>query len=320
MVGIILLAVLVNSCQVSQRNGSLKDYNANVAAVMGQSNAAGRQFFTVLTSGAAPRSVYTSVNQAHTTADNQVVRAQRFSIPDGLSEAQQNLVLALRMRRDAIAGVADHVEAALGGRAPRDAVNAIAADMARLYSSDVLYKDYVLPLIVGALNADQIPVGGLNGQQMETGQVLPDVRWMNPTFVASQLHVNGAGNAKKIAPGDHGHGLNSVSAGGTSLSSSATTMLPAGTTAFTLNFTNLGQNPETNVVCQLTLSPLSGAGRTYSGQRTVPRTTPHQTTTCDVTPSGNPPAGTYTAKATIKPVPGESDDKNNTLTYTVTLG
>ena len=320
-VAILLLAVLVNSCQASQRDSALKDYNANVAAVIGESQSTSQQFFSVLTSGAGAHSLYTSLNQARDSAGGQLGQARSFAVPDGLQSAQERLLLALRMRRDAIGGVAENIQPALGRRTTRDAVTAIAADMAQLYASDVIYKSYALPQIVGALRADDIAVGGANGQQIRGDQFLPDLRWLNPTFVASQLHVNTVLNRgrKKIAPGDHGHGLDSVSAAGTPLQSGSANSLPASPApTFTLQFTNLGQNPETNVVCKATLAPSSG-GTGYVGQSRVARTTAGETTTCTVPVHGSPPAGSYTLTATIEPVPGESDKANNTQTFPVTL-
>ena len=44
--------------------------------------------------------------------------------------------------------------------------------MARFYASDVLYKDYTLPQIVGALHAAGITVGGPTGEP-STGAVPP---------------------------------------------------------------------------------------------------------------------------------------------------
>jgi hypothetical protein len=306
---------------MAQRTSALKDYNANVAAVIDQSQSTGRQFFSVLTSGAGAHSLYTSINQARESADGQLSQARAFGSPDGLSQAQQYLLLALRMRRDAMGGVAQQITPALGRRTARDAVTVIAAEMARLYASDVLYKDYSLPLIVGALHGDDIAVGGANGQQIQNEQIVPDLRWLTPAFVASQLHVGAAAGLapKKIAPGDHGHGLNSASIAGAALQSGAAYNLPAGRApTVTLNFTNLGQNTETGVVCKATLAP-AGGGASYGGQAVVSKTTPKQTTTCSVPLHGAPKPGSYTLTATIQPVPGESDKANNTLTFPVAV-
>lgn len=322
VVVVILIGVLVNSCQVNAYHSSLKDYDDNVDAVIQQSNATGRTFFSVLTGGGGARTVYTSLNQARDSAANQLGHARGFSVPDNLKQTQQRLLLALQMRHDAIADVAANIEQALGGQTSRDAINAIAADMAKLYGSDVLYKAYVLPYIVGALKQAGIAVGGLNGQPVEAGQFLPDVRWLTPSFVASKLKVNyqTPTNTGPIAPGLHGHALNSVSVAGTTLQTGSTNTLTASPTpTFTLNFTNTGNNTETNVDCDITLAPTSGSGKSYSGHTVVAQTTAGQSLSCNVQLSSAAPAGSYTLTATIKPVPGEKNKNNNTMTFPVAL-
>ena len=84
------------------------------------------------------------------------------------------------MRADGIRNIAGQVQPALQSQTSQDAVNTIAADMARFYASDVLYKDYSVPEIIGALRAAGITVGGLGGQQINSSQFLPSIDWLEP--------------------------------------------------------------------------------------------------------------------------------------------
>jgi hypothetical protein len=220
------------------------------------------------------------------------------------------------MRRDGIAQIAQQIQPALQASTATDAVNQIAAEMAKFYASDVVYKSYALPSIVAALHNAGIPVGGTNGEPVEGGQFLPDLQWLTPAFVASELHTTvNSGKSGKVAPGTHGHQLNSVSAGGTTLQSGSTNTVPASPApTFTLTFTNSGSNNESGVVCKVSLS--SGGP---SGQTTVPQTQAGQQATCQVPLSSSPKAGSYTLTATIEPVPGEKVTSNNTQTFPVTF-
>jgi hypothetical protein len=113
----------------------------------------------------------------------------------------------------------------------------------------------------------------------------------------------------------HGHSLDSVSVGGTTLQTGSTNTLPASQPpTITLNFTNGGQNTEHNLVCKVTIS-----GTSASGQTTVPQTTAGQSTSCQVKLNSAPPAGDYTLTASLSPVPGEKNTANNTLTFPVTF-
>ena len=314
----ILVVLGVHSCQVSARKSALQDYNANVVAVVQQSEGTARTLFSVLTSAANVHSKQTSLNQGRDSADQELSKAKGFSVPDQVKQAQSDLLLVLQMRRDAIGNIAQNIQPALASATSKDAVNAIATEMARLYASDVLYKDYTVPQILGALKSNGIAVSGPNAAQVEPGQTLPDIRWMTPSFAAAQLHATSATSTptsnKKPAPGTHGHRLISVSVNGTALTAGGSSTVPASPApTFTLTFQNTGSNPETNVVCQVTVT--SGV----SGQTTVPQTTPGQQSSCNVPLSTAPPTGTYTVTARIERVPGELSVTRNSQTFQITF-
>jgi hypothetical protein len=312
---LILIVLGVHSCQISARNSALKDYNNGVGALNKLSDQTGAQLFRLL-SGASSSNVsglQNSINEARVNADSQLSKAKSLGVPDEMRPAQTDVLRALTMRRDGIANIADNIQRALGTSSSTDAVNTIAAEMARLYASDVVYKDYATHEIASALKSAGIGLGGTNGQTIESGQFVPDIQWLSPTFVATQLHVHTPASNKKATPGLHGHSLDSVSVAGNTLSDGSTvTASPAPT--FTLHFTNGGQNNESNVVCKVTVS-----GSSDSGQTIVPQTTKGQSSTCDVKLASAPATGSATVTATIQPVLGEKNTANNTHTYQVTF-
>jgi hypothetical protein len=318
VIAIILVAVLVHSCQVSARNSSLKDYNVNVASLNQQSVQTGQTFFKLLSGGASsPTSLQTQLYAAVSDASNELKSAKGMNVPDEVKGAQQNFVLALQMRHDGMGNIAADVPPALQTQTSKDAVNAIAAEMAKFYASDVLYKDYTVPLVIGALRAAGITVGGLGGQQINSSQFLPSISWLTPTYIASQLHVTlpASASSTKVTPGLHGHELNSVSVDGNTLQTGSTNTIAASPPpTFTLNFANTGQNTETNVKCHVTI-----VGSSVSGLTVVPQTTAGEQTSCQVTLNGAPPKGSQQVTATIEPVPGEKNTSNNTLSFPVTF-
>jgi hypothetical protein len=319
LVVLVLVILGVHSCQVSQEHSALRDYSANVASVIRSSNNNGSQFFSVLASSAgssnAP-SLQNSLEQARLTAQAQLSRAQGFDVPDPVKTAQQQLLLALQMRQDGIANIAQQIQPALQASTSSAAVGVIAAEMARFYASDVLYKDYAVPGIVGALHAAGIPVAGMTGQPIEGGQFLPSLQWLSPATIASQLHVKGtSASAANCTPSSsRGHSLNSVSVGGTTLQSGTTNTVPASPPpTFTLSI-GTGDMNETNVALKVTLS-----GSSISGQTVLPQTPANQSATGQVTLGGSPPPGSYTLTAKVVPVPCELNTSNNTLTFPVTF-
>jgi hypothetical protein len=320
IVVLILIVIGVHSCQVSQANSDLRNYAVSVDSLITSSNQTGTQFFKNLSnSQGSPTSsnLQTSVEESRLAAQNELNKGRGLSAPGQLENAHSNLVMALQMRLDGIDAIAKNLPAALQPQTASMAVNEIAADMARFYSSDVLYKDYMLPVLISELHNAGIPVGGSNGTPINQGQFLPDIQWLTPSFVATQLKApaSPASVGGKVTPGTHGHQLNSVSVGSTTLQTGTTNTIPAQPApTFTLSFTNSGQNSESNVVCRVTVS-----GSSSSGQTTVPQTKPSQNYSCKVTLSSSPPPGAYTVKATIEPVPGEKNTANNTLSFPVTF-
>ncbi|MFZ0087912.1 MAG: hypothetical protein WAL63_00300 [Solirubrobacteraceae bacterium] len=312
LVIVLLIALGVHSCQVSARNSSLQDYTDNVSSLITQSNQTGTRLFDVLSTAAAannPPSVQNSVNETLHTANTVVSRAKKLNVPDEVKNGNQTLLRALQMRADGISNIASEIQPALGTSVSTEAINSIAAEMARFYASDVLYKDYAAPEIYGAMHSAGIRFAGL-----PAGQFVPDVQWTLPTYVATQLHASVPGSTT-VAPGLHGHELNSVSVAGTTLQTGSANTIPASPApTFTLTFTNTGTNSEHNVVCKVSVN-----GSSVSGQTTVPTTTPGKPATCAVKLSSTPPSGTQTVVATIEKVPGEKHLENNSMSFPVTF-
>jgi hypothetical protein len=229
--------------------------------------------------------------------------------------AQRYLVLTLQMRRDALANIAGEIEPVLRSSTNEDAIDAIAAEMARIDASEVLYQDYAVPIIVGALHAAGIVVGSAEGVKFNGAQLLPNVEWLIPEYVALELGVRWPSATGKPAPGIHGHRMDSVRFGATTLHTGAPTTVPASPPpTFTCTFTNDGQNIETNVVVKVLIS-----GTSDRGLAIVPQTTPGQPATAQVTLNSAPPTGTYTLSATVEQVPGETVLTHNTLSFPVTF-
>ena len=319
---VILVVVGVHSCQVSQANSALRNYSDSVASLIRASDQAGGRFFSVLSSGSGASnatSLQSQVDEARLTADGQLNQAENLSAPGPVQAAQEDIVLTLRMRRDGIAHVAQDLQPALQSSTATDALNSIAAEMARLYASDVVYKDYALPAIVSALHGAGIAVGGTNGVPVEAGQFLPDVQWLTSSYVASKLNVSVASSTsnsgKPPAPGSHGHALNSCAVGSTTLDPSAGATLPAGSPpTLTCTVTNDGQNTETNVVVKASVG-----GTSITGQGVIPQTQAGQQYTVQIPLSAAPPAGTYQLTVTVQKVPGETITTHNTKVFPITI-
>jgi hypothetical protein len=322
----VLIVVLVHGCLNSQKIAGLKDYNRNVRAIVQQSDdEVGKQLFTQL-AGAASRqaatgqsSVQDSLNQLNIAAGEQLSHAQSLDVPDEMKQAQNALVLSLSLRHDAITKIAQLIQQALGSQAAGDAVNQIAGQMRALDASEVLYSQRVAAYIIKALKQNGIAVGSAGEQVLLDSNFLPNLSWTDPTYVATQIGASAASTGQangKPAPGTHGHQLDSVSVGSNTLSSGGVANhIPASPApVFTVKFTNGGQNPETNVKVQLTISGCGANPIKLTG--TVASTTPGNQASVQVPmTSAAPTCGPVTIEATVVPVLGEKDASNNTQSY-----
>lgn len=324
---VILLVVLVKGCVDNRREAALKDYNRSVRALVEHSRSAvARRFFDALGSagGQDQQQVQETINQLRVVADEDLSQAERLDPPDAMQAAQTNLELVLSLRRDGVATVADEIQTALGGTAGAGtAVDAIAGQMQAFNASDVLYSQRVAPLILKGLKDDDIAASydGTAGEQvLPYASFLPDnggISWLSPDFVAQQLgSVTTSGRPSGTpTPGLHGHQLDSVNVNGVDLTTTGSNRIAASPPpTFVVNFTNGGENDETNV--KVTVE-ISGGGSPIRAQAIVPNTTAGQSARANVTLRQSPStSGPATIRVTIAQVLGEETTDNNTATYT----
>jgi hypothetical protein len=316
---IVLILIGVSSCSSSANKSALESYTSNVNSLIKSSQNNSAQLFTLLKSGVSSSNAVSTQNQINKIAQNAsgvLSSARKQSVPSSAKEAQTNLVQALTLRYDGLISIAKQIQPAVGSSISASAVSTIAGDMARFYSSDVLYKLYTVPQLAEALHGAGATVGGAEGVQISGDQFLPSLSWLTPTYIANTLGVS-AGSASgsgstAAGPLPHGSELNTVSFNGAQLQTSGNTIAGKPPPTFTLKFTDSGASTERNVVCKVTVGSVSG-------QKVVPEIAAGGSTTCSVTLSSSPPAGSATLTATIEKVPGETDTNNNTQSFPVTI-
>jgi hypothetical protein len=314
LVVVILLIVLIQGCLSSQKEDALKSYNNDVGRLVAQSDQAGSQLFRVLSKGAAnPQNLQVQVNALRGDAEQQVDAAKKLDVPDEMKQAQQDFLLTLELRRDALTKIASELPAALSKQQSSSgpAIAQITGQMQAFVASDVVYSLRVAPLIAKALDDN-----GIGGQRIAQSRFLGDpLSWLDKNVVGQRLSgaASGAAPAGKVAPGLHGHSLDSVSVGGTELSPDSANRIPSSPPpTFTVNYTNAGENNEKGVQIQISIT---GAGSPINLTKAVD-TTAGESGSAELALTTAPPTGQpVTIKATIKPVPGEKKTDNNSQSY-----
>jgi CARDB len=246
-----------------------------------------------------------------------VDRANDLDVPDEVAPAQENLVEALELRRDALAAVANALPGALADEEQRESTQDIAEMMQVFLASDVLLKARFRPNLQQALEdedlSDEVSVP-------RTGRLefVPDVQWVDPDFVADQVAGlrgggGGGGQGNEAAtPGLHGNGLGTVTLGGVALVPGASATVPLSDDAsFEVQVLNQGENNETDVNVKV------GVGdRTIEEQ--IPEIAVGEQQTVTIPLGEQPPTGeNVPVTVEVEPVAGEEKTDNNTAEFTV---
>lgn len=315
----IIVIVGVKACSSSAKKNHLRDYNDAVTTIAQKSDDEVSQPLFKLLSGASSAASGKSVEVQNQVAglkleaDQELKQAEALDVPDQADAAQRSVLLALELRRDAMAVIADQLQPALSGTDNGAAARRIAGEMRAFDASDVIWSQRVVPELSTALKDNGVPVGA-GGEQVPTSAFLPDLAWLDDTYVADQLGGAGGGTSSggKAKPGTHGHAILSTSVGGTALSTTATNTVPVDPLpAFAVQIQNQGENDETNVRVRVQAGPVTTT-------KIVPKTTANGTTTATVTLSRAPPTGSVqSVKVSVLPVPGEGTTDNNEETYPV---
>ena len=312
---IILLLLAVRGCLNARKERGLESYVTDLTTAVDQSNQLSTEFFARLDdppANADALELQAEIASDRGTAEGLLQRVEGLDTPDELSEAQEELVAAFELRRDALAGIADDIPTALGNEGRDEAIDGIAADMRALLASDVLF---------GRSRAEIIEVLAEEGIAAEISDraFLPEPveRWLDHLQLTTVLSsfASDAGTTKGI----HGLALLSTSIGNTPLTADTDNSVSLGSKPpeITIEVQNQGDQEESEVNVSFSLTggvvPLEGEGAIAkldaSGieELTLP---------LEDAPDTDVP---LTLEVEVFPVPGEEVADNNSATYTVTF-
>jgi hypothetical protein len=244
------------------------------------------------------------------------------SVPDDMVPAQQSLLIALELRRNAVKAIGEEIRTALGdsGDQADKAIGAMAGQMSAFSASDVLYDARVIPFIKTALRTKDI-----GDQTISTSKFLPTVDWLSTQYIAQKLDQqltsgngssgDGGKGGQPTGPGLHGTGLTATSVGNQTLQpgvSNRITYQPG--MVFLVAFTNQGDNDEFNVKVTLRIESESSSPITLTAN--VASIAKGAKATAELKLNRTPPLGTSTQiRVTVAAVPGEKKTDNNKATY-----
>jgi hypothetical protein len=329
----ILLVVAVSSCVSNGRKSALRDYSRDVTAVLAaSSDDVAKPLFSALSSGDGANVLQPAVNNLRVIAEQQASRAEGFNAPgdDAGRSAQHDLEMAMNFRARAVRIIAERIPAALAdGQTSEAAVNDIAGQMQVLLSSDVVLLLRTKPLIDEALSDADI-----SGAEVDAPRSVPDVSWLEPDTVASNLAGSGGDSGsgggsganavtdrsdeEPATPGSHGTGVVGTTMGGTELQSGTDNAVTG--TDVAVQVANQGDGDETNIEVGVTFTP-SGGGTPAFKKNRIPALAAGETGSITIPLPNSVRSGqSGELKVEVGGVPGEQTLDNNTATYDVTIG
>jgi hypothetical protein len=308
---LILLVLLVRSCFNARKENAIKNYANDSAELLRASKVEGDGLFQLLQGqGGADQatSIINQLNGYRSESASLVDRANRLDVPGDLSDAQDELLSVLELRRDGLAKITDALRVALGDQNRREGTTEVAKQMQVFLASDVVDTlrfrgDLYQVLGDQDLSAPALPKNGF----------VPDIQWLQPDFVADQVNAlrTGTGGGGSAAPGLHGNGIAAVSLGGVALApgGSASVQL-TGNLAFEIQVQNQGENTENDVTVTVTVGD---GGDADQREKTIDTIAPGEIQTVTIPLDKQPATGqNVPIKVEVKPVPGEQKTDNNT--------
>jgi hypothetical protein len=312
---IILLLLGVRGCLNARKERGFESYTTDLSEIAKQSNQLAAEFFRRFLeppANADELQLEAEISSDRGTAESLLQRVEGLDAPDEVAEAQDEVVQAFELRRDALAGIADDIPVALGDEDRDEAISRIAGDMRAFLASDVIYAraQHDIQTVLD----DE----GISGKVPDSIFLSEPVdRWLDRLSLYTILS-NFAG-ASGATEGVHGLALLSTTIDKTVLTADAENTVPLGNDPpnITVEIQNQGDQEEKEVTVHFSLT---GGAVPVEGEVAITNLDSQGIDEAKVTLDDTPDVDTpLTLEVEVLPVPGEESSDNNAATYTVTF-
>jgi uncharacterized protein YoxC len=311
----VILILVVQSCRSNQKQSEYEGYVDDVSGIASASEELGGQLNTSLTTpGITLEDLRGDVEGLRDQQEQLLRSAQELQPPGPLLEQQESLVETMQFRVNGLAGLATALAQVAQSSNAEQTGAALASQAQRLVASDIVYAD-----------AFEEPTGRVLEDE-DIGDVpVPGSKFVqNPEFASPDawgLIVQRLTQSPQ-GGGLHGNGIQAVRwlPGGEELSPSAdNTVVASDSLAFEVVVENSGDSQETQVAVRLVIQQNPRIRK----EQQIDLINPGETETVTFRDIGNVTFSTRTTMiVTVEPVPGETNEDNNSAQYRVifTLG
>jgi hypothetical protein len=308
---IVLLVLGIRGCLNAREERAYENYVRDLTTLASDSGSVSSRFFGRLEDPAnlSPLEYENEVQQDRSTMETLVDRADGLDPPGSVSEAQELIVLAFELRRDALAAISDQIATAFAREGSNEATAAIAGQMRAFLASDVLYAR-AQDVIGQVLEQEGIP------EQAPGSQFLPESpNWLDPDEVTAALGGVAGAETASADGGVHGLALlqTTILPTGAVLEEGVPVTAAAEGAELEVQVQNQGDSDETQIPVSYEIEGGS------EGEATLETIAPQETETVTL-PIEDAPAGeTVTLVVRVEPVPDEAIEENNEAAYDVTF-
>jgi hypothetical protein len=318
--GLLVLLILIlglRACLDNRKERAFTNYTQDVNSLVQQSDQESAKLFQLL-QGRGGRgqavNIENTLNALRGESAQLVDQANSdLDPPDELKGAQRYFVETLEFRRDGLEAIANALPTALGDQDRRRGTRTVAFQMQVFLASDVVYTRRFVPRL-----ASQLKDQGLNDQlRIPSSQFLPNVQWIDPSFVTDRVDaLRSGGGGGAATPGLHGTGLGTVTLGGQTLTPGGTATIQASADlAFAVQIINQGENDESGVNVKVTVGRGANSQSLEGRIDTIAR---GETKSVNIPLKKTPPTGQAVQVAVeVAAVPGEKKTDNNKASFSV---
>ncbi len=311
----VILILVVQSCRSNQKQSEYEGYVDDVSGVASASEELGGQLNTSLTTpGITLEDLRGDVEGLRDQQEQLLRSAQELRPPGPLLEQQESLVETMQFRVNGLAGLATALAQVAQSSNAEQTGAALASQAQRLVASDIVYADaFEEPTgrVLEDENIGDVPVPG--SKFVQNPEFASPNAW---GLIVQRLTQSPQGG------GLHGNGIQAVRwlPGGEELSPSAdNTVVASDSLAFEVVVENSGESQETQVAVRLVIQQNPRIRK----EQEIDLINPGETETVTFRDIGNVTFSTRTTMiVTVEPVPGETNEDNNSAQYRVifTLG
>ena len=317
--GILILILLLlgfRACLESRKERGFENYVSDVNSAARSSNELSLRFFERLQTPperSSPATLEQQITSDRVGAEASLQQVEGVDTPDELADAQNELVKAFELRRDAVSDISQQIPTALAEDGREDAIDAIAGDMRTLLASDVLYAQ-------AQREIDEVLADEGIETRIESSVFLPEPveTWLDSFQLTSTLNAF-ATTAGSCDPAvTRGVEVAGASINGTDLvEGSENTVEPDQPLEVQAIILNGGTADEVDVAVDVTIS---GQGGAIEETGSIARIAPGATREVPIQIEAEAPREVpLTVEVSAPPVLCEGLLENNTLTYTVTF-